>query len=56
MATAPTRAAIAGRVSTTEQALEGYSIDAQLSKARKYAEAHDWEVAACRVTESTIGT
>lgn len=38
------RAAVVGRVSTTEQAIEGYSIDAQLDKGRKYADIADWTV------------
>ena len=40
-----TRAAVYGRVSTTEQANEGYSIDAQLEKGKAYANLSDWAVA-----------
>lgn len=32
------------RVSTTEQAKEGYSIQEQASRLQKYCEAHDWKV------------
>lgn len=36
--------AIYVRVSTQEQAKEGYSIDEQLDRLRKYCEAHDWKL------------
>jgi len=38
------RAAIYTRVSTEEQAKEGFSLDAQLEKLRSYCKARDWEV------------
>ena len=36
--------AIYVRVSTQEQAKEGYSVDEQLDRLRKYCEAHDWKL------------
>lgn len=39
-----TRAAIYSRVSTAEQAAEGYSVEAQINKGRQYADLKDWEV------------
>lgn len=39
------RAAIYTRVSTEEQAKEGFSLDAQLDKLRSYCKARDWTVA-----------
>jgi len=39
------KVAIYLRVSTTEQAKEGYSLDAQLERLRNYCKARDWEVA-----------
>ena len=36
--------AIYVRVSTQEQAKDGYSIDEQLDRLRKYCEAHDWKL------------
>jgi DNA invertase Pin-like site-specific DNA recombinase len=39
------RAAIYTRVSTEEQAKEGFSLDAQLDKLRSYCKARDWMVA-----------
>jgi len=44
MNTHPNRVAIYTRVSTQEQASEGYSIGEQHSRLEKYAEAHDWTV------------
>ena len=38
------KVAVYGRVSTTEQASEGYSIDAQITKGRTYADLSGWEV------------
>lgn len=38
------RVAIYVRVSTQEQATEGYSIDEQIDRLRKYCEAHDWKL------------
>jgi DNA invertase Pin-like site-specific DNA recombinase len=39
------RAAIYTRVSTEDQAKEGFSLDAQLEKLRSYCKARDWEIA-----------
>ena len=39
------KVAIYVRVSTKEQAEEGYSIDEQLERLRKYCDARDWIVA-----------
>ena len=39
------RVAIYTRVSTEEQAKEGFSLDAQLDKLRSYCKARDWEIA-----------
>jgi len=41
----PIRAAIYTRVSTEDQAKEGFSLDAQLDKLRSYCRARDWVVA-----------
>ncbi len=41
----PIRAAIYTRVSTEDQAKEGFSLDAQLDKLRSYCKARDWIVA-----------
>jgi len=41
----PVRAAIYTRVSTEDQAKEGFSLDAQLDKLRSYCKARDWIVA-----------
>lgn len=38
------RAGVVARVSTAEQATEGYSMDAQIQKGKAYAALHDWEV------------
>ncbi len=38
------RAAIYTRVSTEDQAKEGFSLDAQLDKLRSYCKARDWEI------------
>lgn len=38
------RAGVLARVSTAEQATEGYSMGAQVEKGRTYASLHDWEV------------
>ena len=42
-ASAPSRAAIYHRVSSEEQ-VEGYSLDAQQRATKAYCEAHDWEI------------
>ena len=39
------RAAIYTRVSTEDQAKEGFSLDAQLEKLRSYCKAKDWSIA-----------
>lgn len=41
----PARAAIYTRVSTEDQAKEGFSLDAQLEKLRSYCKARDWIIA-----------
>jgi site-specific DNA recombinase len=41
----PVRAAIYTRVSTEDQAKEGFSLDAQLDKLKSYCKARDWTVA-----------
>jgi len=41
----PVRAAIYTRVSTEDQAKEGFSLDAQMDKLRSYCKARDWIVA-----------
>lgn len=41
----PIRAAIYTRVSTEDQAKEGFSLDAQLDKLRSYCKARDWGIA-----------
>ena len=40
----PLRAAIYTRVSTEDQAKEGFSLDAQVDKLRSYCKARDWIV------------
>jgi DNA invertase Pin-like site-specific DNA recombinase len=40
----PLRAAIYTRVSTEDQAKEGFSLDAQLDKLRSYCKARDWQI------------
>ena len=39
-----TKAVIYTRVSTEDQAKEGFSLDAQLEKLRAYCKARDWEI------------
>lgn len=51
----PTRVALYTRVSTEDQAKEGFSLDAQLDRLRKYAEAQGWQVAAEYVDEGHSG-
>jgi len=46
MLTSTTTALIYTRVSTDEQAAEGYSLDAQLSEARRYAARQQWIIGA----------
>jgi len=41
----PVRAALYTRVSTEEQAKEGFSLDAQVDKLRSYCKARDWVIA-----------
>ena len=40
----PIRAAIYTRVSTEDQAKEGFSLDAQIDKLRSYCKARDWDI------------
>jgi len=40
----PVRAAIYTRVSTEDQAKEGFSLDAQLDKLKSYCKARDWAI------------
>jgi DNA invertase Pin-like site-specific DNA recombinase len=49
------RAAIYTRVSTEDQAKEGFSLDAQLEKLRAYCTARDWEIAGEYVDEGYSG-
>ena len=50
------RAGLYARVSTTEQAEEGYSIEAQLEAMRRYCRAEGWEVAAEYIDPGVSGT
>ncbi len=50
-----TRAAIYARVSTDDQAKEGFSLDAQLEKLKSYCEAREWEVAGEYVDDGYSG-
>lgn len=50
-----TRVALYTRVSTEDQAREGFSLAAQLSKLRHYAEAQDWTVVGEYVDEGQSG-
>ena len=54
----PLRAALYVRVSTEEQANEGFSLDAQISKLRNYCKVQGWDVAAeyCEEGESGRNT
>ena len=38
------KAVLYTRVSTDEQALKGYSLDAQMSSLEEYADAHSYEI------------
>ena len=49
------RVALYTRVSTEDQAKEGFSLDAQLERLRLYAKAQDWEVAGEFVDEGHSG-
>lgn len=49
------RVAIYCRVSTEEQATEGYSITAQLKTLRNYANLYGWEIAGEYVDEGISG-
>lgn len=51
----PVKAAIYTRVSTEDQAKEGFSLDAQLEKLRSYCKARDWVVAGEYVDEGYSG-
>ena len=50
-----TRVALYTRVSTEDQAKEGFSLDAQLDRLHKYAEAQGWTVAGEYVDEGHSG-
>ncbi len=50
-----TRVALYTRVSTEDQAKEGFSLDAQLDRLRLYAKAQDWEIAGEFVDEGHSG-
>lgn len=49
------RAAIYTRVSTEDQAKEGFSLDAQLEKLKAYCTARDWEIAGEYIDEGYSG-
>lgn len=51
----PVRAAIYTRVSTEDQAKEGFSLDAQLEKLKSYCKARDWTVASEYVDDGYSG-
>jgi len=51
----PIRAAIYTRVSTEDQAKEGFSLDAQLEKLRSYCKARDWIIAGEYIDEGYSG-
>jgi site-specific DNA recombinase len=51
----PLRAAIYTRVSTEDQAKEGFSLDAQLEKLKSYCKARDWIVASEYVDDGYSG-
>lgn len=51
----PVKAAIYTRVSTEDQAKEGFSLDAQLEKLRAYCTARDWQIAGEYVDEGYSG-
>lgn len=51
----PTRVALYTRVSTEDQAREGFSLDAQLERLRLYAKAQAWDVAGEYVDEGHSG-
>ncbi len=50
-----TRVALYTRVSTEDQAKEGFSLDAQLGRLRLYAQAQDWQIAGEYVDEGHSG-
>jgi site-specific DNA recombinase len=52
----PTRVALYTRVSTEDQAKEGFSLGAQLERLRLYARAQDWTIAGEYVDEGHSGT
>jgi len=51
----PVRAAIYTRVSTEDQAKEGFSLDAQLEKLRSYCKARDWIIGGEYIDEGYSG-
>ncbi len=50
-----TRVALYTRVSTEDQAKEGFSLDAQLDRLQKYAAAQDWDIVDAYVDEGQSG-
>ena len=50
-----TRVALYTRVSTEDQAREGFSLDAQLDRLQKYAEAQDWQIVDAYIDEGHSG-
>ncbi|MBO6083680.1 MAG: recombinase family protein, partial [Candidatus Methanomethylophilaceae archaeon] len=50
-----TRAALYTRVSTEEQASEGFSLDAQLNKLKGYCKLQGWEIAGVYCEEGQSG-
>ena len=50
-----TKVAIYTRVSTEDQAKEGFSLDAQLDKLRSYCKARDWEIADIYIDDGYSG-
>ncbi len=51
----PTRVAIYTRVSTEDQAKEGFSLDAQRDRLEAYCKARDWTIARCYVDDGHSG-
>ncbi|MFQ6060416.1 MAG: recombinase family protein, partial [Thermoplasmata archaeon] len=50
-----TRVAIYARVSTEDQAKEGYSLDAQIDRLRAYCQAKGWEISGEYVDDGHSG-
>src|SRR2546428_2621684 len=51
----PTRVAIYTRVSTEDQAKEGFSLDAQRDRLEAYCKARDWSIARCYIHDGHSG-